>query len=125
MARYCTVGAVALVVDYASYFLLTRLFHIMPYVANIIAYACGNVVSFFGHRFFTFHTANNPQIIREYARFLLVTVAGLAISESIIVFSITVGIFDLIGKAAAVVVSGMFNFCINSAWTFRRAHRRS
>jgi putative flippase GtrA len=113
------VGATASAVDYASYFLFTRLFHILPYSANIIAYICGNVVSFIGHRFFTFHTAGNPEVFREYAKFLLITVLGLAISQLVVVYSIKVGITDIIGKGAAVVVSGLFNFYCNSTWTFR------
>jgi putative flippase GtrA len=125
MTRYCVVGLVALVVDYASYFLFTRLFHIMPYSANIIAYVCGNVISFLGHRFFTFHTHNNSAAFREYAKFLLITVVGLAISELIVVYSIKAGISDFVGKGAAVAVSGMFNFYFNNIWTFRSDHRRS
>jgi putative flippase GtrA len=125
MTRYCAVGLVALAVDYASYFLFTRLFHMMPYAANIVAYCCGNIISFIGHRFFTFHTTGNPAVFREYAKFALITVLGLAISEFIVVYSIKTGISDFIGKGAAVVVSGMFNFYFNNIWTFRPAKCRS
>ena len=119
MMRYCTVGAIALVVDYASYFLFTRLFDLPPYVANVAAYVCGNVVSFIGHRFFTFHSSNNPEVFREYVRFLTVTVFGLAISETVIIYSLNAGIVDFIGKGVAVILSGLFNFYVNSTWTFR------
>ncbi len=119
ITRYCMVGAVASLVDYGSYFLFTRLLYIAPHGANVVAYVCGNVVSFLGHRFFTFHTTDNPQIFREYARFLVVTIIGLAISQAIVVFSLQAGITDLIGKGFAVVVSGLFNFIVNSLWTFK------
>ena len=119
VARYCVVGSVALLVDYASYFFFTRSLHLAPYAANILAYCCGNVFSFVGHRFITFHAGGSPKIFSQYLRFLVVTVIGLTVSEFVILLTIDRGIPDIYGKAAAVLLSGVCNFYLNSVWTFK------
>jgi putative flippase GtrA len=119
MARYVAVGAVSAVVDFGSYFLFTRFLGLSPDPGNVAAYCVGNVVSFFGHHFFTFEEKGTKHIFREYAKFVAVTLLGLGVSQAVVVSSIAIGIPDLVGKAAAVLVSGLFNFILNSVWTFR------
>jgi putative flippase GtrA len=122
MAVYVTVGATATFVDYGSYLLLTRGFAWLPLVANPLSYLAGNAVSFGGHRFLTFRSRSEP--LRQYARFLIVTAAGIGVSQATIALVLGLGISDLISKAAAVLVSGSFNYLMNRYWTFRTIGHR-
>ena len=118
LIRYVSVGATSTLVDYGSYVLLTRVAAMPALAANPLAYVFGNVVSFFGHRSVTFRSRGEP--MREYLRFFLVSVAGLFVSQGVIAAALGWGAPDLIAKAAAVLVSGMFNYLSNRFWTFRQ-----
>jgi putative flippase GtrA len=118
LVRYVAVGGAATAVDYGSYYFLTRGLSVGVLAANPLAYLAGNVVSFLGHRFITFRSEGKP--LGEYVRFLLVTAIGLAVSQTVFVVLVWLGVHDLISKAAAVIVSGCFNYLANRFWTFRR-----
>ncbi len=120
-AKYVTVGAAATGVDYGSYVLLTRLGSLGSLTANPLAYWVGNIVSFVGHRTVTFRSHGNP--LAEYGRFICVTVIGLSVSQLVVWACLGLGIYDLFAKAAAVLVSGLFNYTVNRFWTFRSAKR--
>ncbi len=114
---YILVGASATVVDYFSFIALTRVFGLGALLANPLAYLAGNIVSFVGHRRVTFLSHNHP--VREYARFVAVTAAGLGISQLVLAGLLDLGVYDLAAKAAAVLISGLFNYLVNRLWTFR------
>jgi putative flippase GtrA len=118
LAKYVGVGAVATIVDYVSYILLTRLFGIPVLAANPLSYLLGNGVSFTGHHFITFRSREKP--LPEYIRFAVVSAAGLGVSQLVIMSALWLGFPDLISKAASVLISGLFNYLSNRFWTFRK-----
>jgi putative flippase GtrA len=119
LIRYGAVGGFATLVDYGTYYLLTRSLQIIPSYANPFAYAAGNVVSYLGHHFITFRS--HSRVTREYPRFALVTAAGIILSQVIILFLIKIGLHDLVAKAGSVLITGLFNYLANRVWTFNRS----
>lgn len=117
LVRYVLVGIAATVVDYGSYYALTRYFFLTAQTANPIAYLLGHIASFAGHRTISFRSSGRPG--RQYLRFLLVNFVGLAISQLTLVVLLRFGAHDLIAKAAAVATSGFFNYLANKFWTFK------
>lgn len=115
--RYALVGGAATAADYGSYYLLTRSASLDSLVANPLSYLAGNVVSFVGHRTITFHS--HGQVAPQYLRFIGVTIVGIIISQLVVWVSLRLGVYDLIGKAFAVALSGLFNYLVNRSWTFR------
>lgn len=118
LAKYFGVGLVATAVDYVSYIPMTRLFGLSALTANPLSYIFGNFVSFAGHHFITFRSSGRA--LPEYARFAAVTAGGLAVSQITVALALMAGIHDLYSKAAAVLVSGAFNYLCNRYWTFRK-----
>jgi putative flippase GtrA len=116
LLRYVTIGSVSTAVDYGFYLLLTRVVGLAALTANPLSYLFGNVVSFYGHHFITFRSRGKT--FPEYVRFLGVSVSGLVLSQAVIAVALAAGLPDLLSKAAAVVVSGLFNYCMNRYWTF-------
>lgn len=116
MARYFTVGATASFVDYAVYYFLVY-DGLSALAANPLSYLVGNVVSFIGHHSITFRSKGSPT--REYIRFCAVTFTGLLVSQAAIWVFIKFS-DDLYAKAAAILVSGLFNYLMNRYWTFRK-----
>jgi len=117
IARYFVVGAVSTVADYGSYLFFTRGLALSAFDANPLAYLFGNAVSFFGHHFITFRSHGKP--LPEYLRFIFVSIVGLGVSQAVIAATLGLGAPDLIAKAAAVFISGLFNYLCNRFWTFR------
>jgi putative flippase GtrA len=117
LVRYILVGGIATIVDYGSYFALTRFFFLTAQTANPIAYLLGHIASFVGHRTISFRSSGHPG--HQYLRFFIVNIVGLAISQLTLVALLRFGAHDLIAKAAAVATSGLFNYLANKFWTFR------
>jgi len=114
---YVIVGATSTGVDYSTYFLLTRFDGMASLTANPIAYVAGNIVSFLGHRSVTFRSHGEP--LRQYLRFIIVTGAGLVVSQLVLWLFLGFGVNDLTAKAFAVIFSGASNYTANRFWTFR------
>ncbi len=122
LIRYVMVGAASTVADYGAYLFFTRITAMPALEANPLAYAIGNIVSFYGHRIVTFRSRGKP--MAEYARFAVVSIAGLLVSQIVVAAALYVGISDLVGKAASIIISGMFNYLMNRYWTFRPTGHR-
>ncbi len=60
-----------------------------PFNANIVAYCAGFLVSYFGHRHFTFRSPG--RISRSMPRFLVIALAGLVMSQAIVYLVVTMG----------------------------------
>ncbi len=116
LVRYVSVGLMATIVDYGTYYLLTRFFFFSATISNPVSYLCGNVVSFFGQRTITFRSHGHTG--KQYLRFLVVNAAGLIVSQVTLVALMYFGVNDLFAKAAGVITSGSFNYLANRFWTF-------
>jgi len=114
---YLAVGLTSTGFDYGAYYLLTRHGDMSSLAANPVAYMAGNVISFFGHRVFTFHSRGNP--IFEYIRFIIVTGFGLGVSQLVLWACLKIGFHDLLAKGFSVFLSGFCNYLANRFWTFR------
>jgi putative flippase GtrA len=115
--RYGVVGVSSSVVDFLFYFGLTRAAHLPELVANVLAYLVGHLVSYLGNRWWTFRS--HGSVGKEYVRFWVTNLIGLAVSQTVLWVGLTLGIHDLVAKVGAIALSGLSNFLLNRHWTFR------
>jgi dolichyl-phosphate beta-glucosyltransferase len=119
--RFSIVGVSNTIVDYGMFLTLTRVFGLDPLKANPIAVETAIIWSFFWNNLWTFSTreVSKPLLVR-FLVFQFVSLGGLALSQtSLLVFNKFFNIFDLIAKALTIPIVIVFNYLLNSRWTFR------
>lgn len=82
MGRYGIVGSMASLTQFIVVVILVSQHLIIPIYANVIGYMCGFVVSFFGHKIWTF--ANSEKAMREaFPMFMLATGINFSINQGV------------------------------------------
>jgi dolichyl-phosphate beta-glucosyltransferase len=119
--RFAIVGVTNTIVDYGAFIVLTRLVGLDPLKANPIAVEIAIIWSFSWNNLWTFSERKISQPF--YVRFLVfqfISLGGLALSQtSLLIFNKFFDIFDLIAKALTIPIVLVFNYLLNSRWTFR------
>ena len=125
-ARFLTVGAVGTVLDF-SILTLLKLAGLPTLFANSISFTAGLLNNFTWNRLWTFGDSVKADWRRQLAQFTLVSLAGLALNN-LIVLSLE-GVFGaMLGSAqwaylpAKVIATGMvvfWNYFANRMWTFK------
>ena len=114
--RFAGVGALNTVLDVAVLKLLT-LAGVAVWLATAVGYACGWTNGFFLSSRYVFRTEASG---RRYAKYALVSLGGLVLTELIIDF-LHVRVFHielLVAKLAAVVVVFFWNYTLSKLWAF-------
>lgn len=125
-ARFLTVGAVGTVLDF-SILTLLKLAGLPTLFANSISFTAGLLNNFTWNRLWTFGDSVKADWRRQLAQFTLVSLAGLALNN-LIVLSLE-GVFGaMLGSAqwaylpAKVIATGVvvfWNYFANRMWTFK------
>ena len=121
--QFSIVGASNTVVDIGVLYLLTRLFGMGPISANLISVEIAIIWSFTWNSLWTF-SQRNPQdsLIKKLLIFQFVSLGGYVVNQIMfLLFFEMVGIFDLFAKVLTVPFTLVFNYILNSRWTFRDA----
>ena len=90
--------------------------------ANLIGYSGAVLVSYFGNARFTFRSTamHGPQ----FARFLAVSLFGLALNQAITFLAVKVaGLPFLVGLGLVVTIVPVVSFALSRAWAFRSARQ--
>ncbi len=122
-AKFVMVGLVNTAIDFFIYFSLTRgteFFNQHLLSANVIAFSVAATNSFFWNKKWTFRD-QSKKYHTQYAKFLIVSIGGLILSQIIFVFGVHyLKISDILTKLAAVIIVTFWNFALNKLWTFRK-----
>jgi len=124
--RFAIVGVSNTIVDYGLFYLLTRS-ELDPLVANPISVETAIIWSFTWNSLWTFSERKNTQpLLARAATFQFVQLGGLALSQiSLVLLHVYAQIPDLISKAATIPVVLVFNYLLNSRWTFSERAKSS
>ena len=77
--------------------------------------ASGN---YYLNRIWTFHS-NDPEILFQYASFIVVSIVGLAINNLFLyIFESRFKLNFYIAKLGAIIITTLWNFIMNYAYTF-------
>jgi putative flippase GtrA len=115
---FILVGAAAVLVHLGTVYLLVSSFALSPLVANVIGFACAFVVSFSGHRRYTFSA--NARLTRSLARWLQVSATAFIANQ--ILYMAALRYLPQIGYLLSlVVVTGIIataSYVMGKMWAF-------
>jgi len=87
MAKFGAVGAVAFLVNWGLFNLLTTVpgawFATQPTRARILASCVATVVAWLGNRYWTFRHKRQANPVKEFVAFILVNIGGIAIEATV------------------------------------------
>lgn len=126
--RYFIVGVSNVLIDFVIYVAFTRWWDFWRdhyLFANLISFVAVVTWSFFWNKFWAFKERSDTYH-RQYAKFILVTVVGLAIYQS----TLAIGVeyfhqLDLIVKFMAIPAMALWNYSMHRMWTFRSSSHGS
>lgn len=113
--RFAVVGSVATFVHMlvAFSFKLTSP-HVGVYEANLLGFCFAFLVSFAGHRYYTFERNGS------WAKFFVIAMAGFFVNNSIIWIGARLGINDLLCLFISIGLVPLFTYLGSSLWVFSK-----
>jgi putative flippase GtrA len=116
--RFALVGVGATFTHIGSAWLILYLYPLAnPYLVNLVAYALGFFVSYFGHRYLTFRTTGSM------GRFLLVVVAGFGLNNLIVTFLLAASVSSFLAILIATAAVPVLTYIASSRWVFSRLRK--
>lgn len=117
--KFAVVGGIGLIIDFGLTYLCKEIFKFNKYVANAVGFFVAATNNFLLNRAWTFANTD-PNILGQYAKFILFALAGLLINSAIIWFLHGQRKKNFyFSKAVATVIVTLWNFASNILFTFR------
>ena len=117
--KFIAVGFSGLIIDFGITFLCKEKILLNKYISNSIGFAIAASSNYFFNRIWTFNSSN-PNITIEFSSFLLVSIIGLLINNSILwLIHNKMGINFYLAKFGAIVITSFWNFFANYFFTFQ------
>lgn len=120
-ATFAFIGLAATAVHVMAALSVRRGFQASPLEANLVGYSAAVLVSYFGNARFTF---GNAALQRgQFARFLAVSLFGLALNQAITFVAVDrFGLDFRLALGVVVVVVPAVSFVLSRIWAFRAAN---
>ena len=118
---YLFFGGLTTLCNLAVYTLCTRLLHMDPLAANILALAISILFAFFTNRRFVFQSTGKEGFWREFWSFVsLRLVSSVLDMASIAVFVTWLGLYDLAVKVVTTVAVIILNYVFSKWFIFKK-----
>jgi putative flippase GtrA len=119
--RFSIVGVTNTLVDYSIFYSLTRTAGLDSLWANPISVESAILWSFIWNSLWTFsERKSSKSLIVRFFIFQFVSLGGLAVSQlSLLLLNKYLSVFDLVAKAITIPIVLIFNYILNSRWTFK------
>ncbi|PIS42880.1 MAG: GtrA family protein [Candidatus Kerfeldbacteria bacterium CG08_land_8_20_14_0_20_40_16] len=122
IVKFALVGGFNTILDFSVYIILTRFWEFWQknyLLANFVSFSIAATSSYILNKTWTFRD-KNKRIYIQYPKFILVSVIGLLINETVLYILVThLVIYDLLAKICAVGIAMFWNFSANKFWTFK------
>lgn len=116
--KFGVVGGSGVIIDFFFTWLLKEKFKIHKYVANTIGFTIAASTNWIFNRIWTFESTNQD-VIQEYSSFLVVSLVGLAINNTILwIFTDKLKFNFYVSKLIAIGITTIWNFFANYLYTF-------
>ena len=117
-AKFLVVGTGGYVVNLLLFYFLYDA-GLKYQIASVVSYLIGNVLMYFGNRYYTFQLGNEG-FWSAFIRYLLVgmLVAGLTVSVLMVLVDVA-GLHPMLGQGVALLVVAPLAFILFKRWTFR------
>ncbi len=119
--KYCLVGVINTLIDFAIYFSLTRetlIFSNHLSSAKALSFVGATTFSFFANRFFTFNRRHSPSLL-EAVRFYSTVGSGIFINVGLHYLIIRNGLSDVIALMVATFGTLIWGFLFSKFWVFK------
>ena len=118
LIKFVVVGFSGRIIDFGITFLCKEKVLLNKYISNSIGFTIAASSNYVFNRIWTF-SSNNPNITIEFSSFLLVSIIGLLINNSILCLIYNnMRINFYLAKFGAIVVTTLWNFFANYYFTF-------
>jgi dolichol-phosphate mannosyltransferase len=126
LAKFCTVGASGYVVNLTVYAFLLHVAGLHYLAAAVCSFLVAVTNNYTWNRLWTFRGARG-HVAYQGVRFLVVSVAALALNLAFLQVLVVVGVGKIPAQAVAIVLVTPINFIANKLWSFspKRAVRSS
>lgn len=116
--KFAAVGGSGVLVDFFFTWLCKEKFSMHKYLSNALGFTIAATTNWFLNRIWTFHS-NNPEVLREYADFLVISIIGLAINSAVLwLIADRFKVNFYVAKLGAIAVTTVWNFFANYLYTF-------
>ncbi len=117
-ARFCVVGGSGVLVNSAILYGLHGLLQVALFAASPVAAEISVLTNFVLNNRWTF--GQDRVDLRRLAKFNLVSLGGLAITTSVLIYLVgQQHVFYLVANLFAVAITTLWNFALNLLWTWR------
>lgn len=117
--KYSSVVLSGTIIDFSVLLLLVEFFSLNVLVANSVSFLLAVINNYILNRIWTFED-KNKKIAQQFSKFVCVSVVGFAINFFLMATLLRFGIWYVIAKTAVIVVVLIWNFSMNSFWTFKK-----
>jgi putative flippase GtrA len=117
VVKFCLVGGLGMVMDFALTYLLKEKIKIHRYVANAIGFICAASSNFALNRYWTFES-HNPDVYQQFGSFLVFSMIGLGINSFFLFFFEKQNYQFYVSKFLAILLTTIWNFTSNYFFTF-------
>jgi dolichol-phosphate mannosyltransferase len=119
--KYSLVGATGFAMDLISLAALVEIWHWSPLWASCVSFTLSVVNNFSWNRSWTFRDSQG-NYRSQFIKFLITALAGLVINLILMNWLLWLKVHYLVARILAVAVIVLWNFIINSLWTFRQVN---
>jgi dolichol-phosphate mannosyltransferase len=121
--KFCLVGLSGVGVNMGLLWLLTEYAGLVYLLSAAIAVETSIITNFLLNNFFTFRGRNEPgtrPFFQRLLKFNLISLAGLGINIGLLsLFTEVFGIYYLVSNIIAIVIVTLWNYLLNTWWTWR------
>lgn len=106
--KFCLTGSLCTVIDFGVLFVLTEQIGLSYAISNIISVSLSIIVNYILSKIIVFNFSNT---LRNFVVFIILSIVGLIINESLIILCVNVFTIDYkVGKIIATGVVMCFNY---------------
>ncbi|HAL65384.1 MAG: hypothetical protein XD81_1522 [Bacteroidetes bacterium 38_7] len=117
--KFLIVGFSGLIVDYGITAFSKEILKIQRFVANAMGFVCAATSNYYLNRIWTF-SSTNPQILKEFSYFFIISLIGLGINSLILWLVLkNFKINFYLAKIFAIAGATLWNFFANAYITFQ------
>jgi len=115
IASFSMIGIINTVIHLAAMLCLVELMVLNPVLANCLAFIAANIFSFYANSRWNYRT---HMLGSRYRRFLIVSLAGLAITACVSGIADALGFHYLVGTTMVFVALPVLTFIAHHYWTW-------
>lgn len=106
--KFCLTGGLCTIIDFGVLFVLTEQIGLSYVISNIISVSLSTIVNYILSKIIVFNFSNT---LRNFVVFIILSIVGLIINESLIILCVNVFTIDYkVGKIIATGVVMCFNY---------------